>query len=37
MPRHNYYKVAPLVQSLCTKHGIEYKSKTLLSAFADIV
>ncbi|XP_041516811.1 acyl-CoA (8-3)-desaturase isoform X1 [Microtus oregoni] len=37
MPRHNYYKVAPLVQSLCTKHGIEYKTKPLLSAFADIV
>uniref|UniRef100_A0A2R8MZQ6 Acyl-CoA (8-3)-desaturase n=1 Tax=Callithrix jacchus TaxID=9483 RepID=A0A2R8MZQ6_CALJA len=37
MPRHNYHKVAPLVQSLCAKHGIEYKSKPLLSAFADIV
>uniref|UniRef100_A0A8D1G282 Acyl-CoA (8-3)-desaturase n=1 Tax=Sus scrofa TaxID=9823 RepID=A0A8D1G282_PIG len=37
MPRHNYHKVAPLVQSLCAKHGIEYQSKPLLSAFADIV
>ncbi|KAK7803011.1 hypothetical protein U0070_010571 [Myodes glareolus] len=37
MPRHNYHKVAPLVQSLCTKYGIKYKSKPLLSAFADIV
>ena len=37
MPRHNYYKVAPLVQSLCAKHGIKYQSKPLLSAFADIV
>ncbi|CAO2584662.1 Acyl-CoA (8-3)-desaturase [Lemmus lemmus] len=37
MPRHNYHKVAPLVQSLCTKYGVKYKSKPLLSAFADIV
>ncbi|EGW14403.1 Fatty acid desaturase 1, partial [Cricetulus griseus] len=37
MPRHNYHKVAPLVQSLCAKYGIKYKSKPLLSAFADIV
>lgn len=37
MPRHNYHKVAPLVQSLCAKHGIKYQSKPLFSAFADIV
>ncbi|XP_058925639.1 acyl-CoA (8-3)-desaturase isoform X2 [Kogia breviceps] len=37
MPRHNYHKVAPLVRSLCAKHGIEYQSKPLFSAFADIV
>ncbi|XP_005093182.1 acyl-CoA 6-desaturase [Aplysia californica] len=37
MPRMNYYKVAPLVQSLCKKHGIPYESKPLLTAFADIV
>ncbi|EPQ11433.1 Fatty acid desaturase 1 [Myotis brandtii] len=37
MPRHNYHKVAPLVRSLCAKHGIEYQSKPLLAAFADIV
>uniref|UniRef100_A0A2K6GL81 Fatty acid desaturase 1 n=1 Tax=Propithecus coquereli TaxID=379532 RepID=A0A2K6GL81_PROCO len=37
MPRHNYHKVAPLVRSLCAKHGIKYQSKPLLSAFADIV
>uniref|UniRef100_A0A7N4UZ92 Fatty acid desaturase 1 n=2 Tax=Sarcophilus harrisii TaxID=9305 RepID=A0A7N4UZ92_SARHA len=37
MPRHNYRKVAPLVRSLCAKHGIKYQSKPLLSAFADIV
>ncbi|KAJ7344256.1 hypothetical protein JRQ81_000206 [Phrynocephalus forsythii] len=37
MPRHNYWKVAPLVKSLCAKHGIEYQSKPLLTAFADIV
>nr|XP_054755277.1 acyl-CoA 6-desaturase-like [Lytechinus pictus] len=37
MPRHNYHKIAPLVKTLCKKHGIEYKSKTLLQGFADIV
>nr|XP_033784316.1 acyl-CoA (8-3)-desaturase isoform X1 [Geotrypetes seraphini] len=37
MPRHNYKKVAPLVKSLCAKYGIEYQSKPLLTAFADIV
>lgn len=37
MPRHNYHKVAPLVQSLCAKYGIKYESKPLFSAFADIV
>ncbi|XP_067902273.1 acyl-CoA (8-3)-desaturase-like isoform X2 [Heterodontus francisci] len=37
MPRHNFHKVAPLVRSLCAKHGLEYQSKTLFTAFADIV
>uniref|UniRef100_K7G437 Fatty acid desaturase 1 n=1 Tax=Pelodiscus sinensis TaxID=13735 RepID=K7G437_PELSI len=37
MPRHNYWKVAPLVKSLCAKHDIEYQSKPLFTAFADIV
>nr|XP_038036561.1 acyl-CoA (8-3)-desaturase isoform X3 [Anas platyrhynchos] len=37
MPRHNYWKAAPLVKALCDKHGIEYKSKTLLGAFVDIL
>ncbi|NXG48657.1 FADS1 desaturase, partial [Psilopogon haemacephalus] len=37
MPRHNFWKVAPLVKSLCAKHGIEYQCKPLLTAFADIV
>ncbi|XP_061199499.1 acyl-CoA (8-3)-desaturase-like [Neopsephotus bourkii] len=37
MPRHNYCEVAPLVKTLCDKHGIEYKSKTLLTAFSDIL
>ncbi|XP_061465822.1 acyl-CoA (8-3)-desaturase-like [Rhineura floridana] len=37
MPRHNYWKVAPLVKSLCAKHGVEYKCKPLLTAFADIL
>jgi len=37
MPRHNLYKIAPLVKSLCKKHGIDYQVKTLYTAFADIV
>ncbi|XP_054827488.1 acyl-CoA (8-3)-desaturase-like [Eublepharis macularius] len=37
MPRHNYWKVAPLVKSLCAKHGIQYQCKSLLTGFADIV
>ncbi|PIO24857.1 hypothetical protein AB205_0203630 [Aquarana catesbeiana] len=37
MPRHNYWKVAPLIRSLCKKYGIEYQSKPLFTAFADIV
>ncbi|XP_066486583.1 acyl-CoA (8-3)-desaturase-like [Tiliqua scincoides] len=37
MPRHNYWKVAPLVKSMCAKHGIEYQSKTLFTGFADIL
>ncbi|XP_068004230.1 acyl-CoA (8-3)-desaturase-like isoform X1 [Melanerpes formicivorus] len=37
MPRHNYWKAAPLVKALCNKHGIEYKSKPLLTAFLDIL
>ncbi|KAI1895925.1 hypothetical protein AGOR_G00111790 [Albula goreensis] len=37
MPRHNYHAVAPLVRSLCEKHGLSYQSKSLFSAFRDIV
>lgn len=37
MPRHNFHRVAPLVRSLCKKHGINYREKSLLVAFADIV
>merc|ERR1719376_65156 len=37
MPRHNYSKVAPLVKSICKKHGIVYENKPLFTAFADIV
>ncbi|KAL8170048.1 UNVERIFIED_CONTAM: hypothetical protein K2H54_062358 [Gekko kuhli] len=37
MPRHNYWKVAPLVKSLCAKHGVQYLCKPLLTAFADIL
>ncbi|XP_069326111.1 fatty acid desaturase 2-like protein FADS2B [Eulemur rufifrons] len=37
MPRHNYHKVAPLVRSLCAKHGLQYVNKPMLTAFGDIV
>lgn len=37
MPRHNLHKVAPLVRSLCAKHGIEYQQKPLLRALQDII
>lgn len=37
MPRHNFHKVAPLVKSLCAKHGIRYQEKPLLRALQDIV
>ncbi|XP_062973095.1 acyl-CoA (8-3)-desaturase-like [Elgaria multicarinata webbii] len=37
MPRHNYWKVAPLVKSLCAKHGVNYLCKPMLTAFADIL
>ncbi|XP_076452985.1 acyl-CoA 6-desaturase-like [Babylonia areolata] len=37
MPRHNLYKITPLVKSLCEKHGINYQVKSLYRAFADIV
>lgn len=37
MPRHNFDKVKPLCMSLCKKHGIKYREKSLLRAFGDIV
>lgn len=37
MPRHNFHKVAPLVKSLCAKHGIQYQEKPLLRALQDII
>ncbi|KAK3083286.1 hypothetical protein FSP39_018599 [Pinctada imbricata] len=37
MPRHNLHKVAPLVRSMCKKHGLPYRIKPLLGAFGDIV
>ncbi|XP_027714701.1 fatty acid desaturase 3-like isoform X1 [Vombatus ursinus] len=37
MPRHNYHKVAPLVKSLCAKHGLNYEVKPFLKALTDIV
>ncbi|KAL4216979.1 hypothetical protein ACF0H5_023436 [Mactra antiquata] len=37
MPRHNLYKIAPLVQSLCKKHNVPYIVKPLWQSFVDIV
>ncbi|XP_069108209.1 acyl-CoA 6-desaturase-like [Argopecten irradians] len=37
MPRHNLYKVAPLVKALCKKHDIKYEVKPLSTAFGDVV
>uniref|UniRef100_A0A8C6CFD5 Cytochrome b5 heme-binding domain-containing protein n=1 Tax=Moschus moschiferus TaxID=68415 RepID=A0A8C6CFD5_MOSMO len=37
MPCHNYHKVAPLVKSLCAKHGLQYVNKPILKAFGDIL
>uniref|UniRef100_A0A8C9ACM5 Fatty acid desaturase 3 n=1 Tax=Prolemur simus TaxID=1328070 RepID=A0A8C9ACM5_PROSS len=37
MPRHNYRRVAPLVQALCAKHGLSYEVKPFLTALVDIV
>ncbi|XP_033612470.1 acyl-CoA 6-desaturase, partial [Fukomys damarensis] len=37
MPRHNLRKIAPLVKSLCAKHGIQYQEKPLLRALLDII
>uniref|UniRef100_A0A0B6ZNJ4 Cytochrome b5 heme-binding domain-containing protein n=1 Tax=Arion vulgaris TaxID=1028688 RepID=A0A0B6ZNJ4_9EUPU len=37
MPRTSFHKVSPLVQSMCKKHGIEYRNKTLITACVDIV
>jgi fatty acid desaturase len=32
MPRHNYPKIAPQVQALCEKHGLEYDNSSVLDA-----
>ncbi|NXF90614.1 FADS2 desaturase, partial [Eubucco bourcierii] len=37
MPRHNFWKVKPLVKSLCAKYGVQYEEKPLGRAFVDIV
>lgn len=37
MPRHNLYKIAPYVKSLCEKHGIPYVVKPMWQAYKDIV
>uniref|UniRef100_A0A4W5KHI1 Fatty acid desaturase 2 n=1 Tax=Hucho hucho TaxID=62062 RepID=A0A4W5KHI1_9TELE len=37
MPRHNYHLVAPLVRTLCEKHGVPYQVKTLQKGIIDVV
>lgn len=37
MPRHNLYKIQPLVMSLCKKHNIPYVVKPMGQAFLDIL
>lgn len=37
MPRHNYWKVQPMVRELCERHNIPFQMKSLYQAFADIV
>lgn len=37
MPRHNLSRIAPLVKSFCKEHGLSYQSKSLFTAFKDIV
>nr|WAY16342.1 front-end fatty acid desaturase group B [Urechis unicinctus] len=37
MPRHNLHKIAPLCQSLCEKHNLDYQNKPLLKALQDII
>ncbi|XP_012941605.1 fatty acid desaturase 2 [Aplysia californica] len=37
MPRHNLPKVAPLVRSVCEKHGISYQVKTFTEGITDTV
>lgn len=36
MPRHNLYKIAPYVKSVCEKHNIPYIVKPLWQSFKDI-
>ncbi|XP_075996870.1 acyl-CoA 6-desaturase [Genypterus blacodes] len=37
MPRHNYHLAAPLVRSLCDRHGVPYQVKTLRRGCIDVV
>nr|WAY16334.1 front-end fatty acid desaturase group A [Platynereis dumerilii] len=37
MPRHNLFRITPLVKSMCEKHNIPYIVKPLSTAFIDIV
>ena len=37
MPRHNLYKIQPLIQSLCKKYNINYVVKPMGRAFLDIL
>ncbi|KAE8606931.1 hypothetical protein XENTR_v10010931 [Xenopus tropicalis] len=36
MPRHNYWKIAPLVRSLCSKYNVTYEEKCLYHGFRDV-
>nr|AYG96558.1 fatty acid desaturase 2A [Pantodon buchholzi] len=37
MPRHNYWRAAPMVRAMCEKHGVPYQVKSLWRGFTDIV
>ncbi|KAI8806760.1 fatty acid desaturase-domain-containing protein [Cladochytrium replicatum] len=37
IPRHNFHKVAPLVESLCRKHGVVYHRTGMLSGMSEVI
>nr|Q9LEN0.1 RecName: Full=Bifunctional delta 6-fatty acyl acetylenase/desaturase; Short=CpAcet6 [Ceratodon purpureus]CAB94992.1 delta 6-fatty acetylenase [Ceratodon purpureus] len=37
MPRHNYPKIAPQVEALCKKHGLEYDNVSVVGASVAVV